>query len=327
MATSTDTNENKHRVSSAVLGEQFGACKILNGKMVALELRSQLQDNVAKWVAEGRRAPGLVIILVGDRVDSMMYVRMKKRAAEKIGIKFTLKQLSLGVTEAELVTVVTELNKDANVDGILVQLPLPEHVQEDVVINAIAADKDVDGLTLTNVARTALGKNEIFKPCTPGGIIHLIRKELPNFEFCGKRATVVGRSDLVGLPMALMLQRLDCTVTICHSKSTESVTRTSVREADIVVVAVGRPKFVKTQWVKPGAIVIDVGITSVEDPGSKKGYVIVGDVDPLVAEVAGALTPVPGGVGPMTIAQLMLNTLKSYCRTSPRGELSLLINV
>ena len=234
---------------------------------------------------------------------------MKQKACTEAGIESFGYQLSETASQEEVEALVTKLNADPKVDGILVQLPLPAGLDEEKVLNAISIEKDVDGFHPLNIGRLAQkGREPLFIPCTPHGVIFLLKETLPTLE--GLNAVVLGRSNIVGMPVALLLVRENATVTICHSRTKDL--KEVIRQADVLVAAVGRPEMVKKDWVKPGAGVIDVGINRVEAPERKRGYKLVGDVAfDEVSEVAGAITPVPGGVGPMTIAMLLRNTLRS----------------
>lgn len=275
---------------------------IIDGKAVSLAVKEELKARVSELAGEGKRIPCLAVIIVGDNPASRSYVRGKIKAAEFVGMDSRLIELPENVQEEALLKEIAALNADPLVDGILVQLPLPAHICEDSVIDAISVVKDVDGFHPQNVAALWLGRPCIV-PCTPKGIIHLIRST--GVEVSGRKAVVVGRSNIVGKPVAKLLLDLNATVTIAHSRTRDLAALT--READILVAAVGRPRMITGDMVKPGAVVIDVGINRTED-----GH-LVGDVDfESASAVAGWITPVPGGVGPMTIAMLMQNTLEAY---------------
>ena len=272
---------------------------IIDGKAVSLAVKEELKARISELAGEGKRIPCLAVIIVGDNPASRSYVRGKIKAAEFVGMDSRLIELPENVQEEALLKEIAALNADPLVDGILVQLPLPAHICEDRVIDAISVEKDVDGFHPQNVAALWLGRPCIV-PCTPKGIIHLIRST--GVEVSGRKAVVVGRSNIVGKPVAKLLLDLNATVTIAHSRTRDLAALT--READILVAAVGRPRMITGDMVKPGAVVIDVGINRTED---------VGDVDfESASAVAGWITPVPGGVGPMTIAMLMQNTLEAY---------------
>jgi len=277
--------------------------KRIDGKATALAIRERIAAEVAAFRERVGRVPGLAVVLVGDDPASAVYVRSKAKATEQAGMQGFEYRLPASVSQEELVALVDELNDNPSVDGILVQLPLPPQIDERVVITRISPDKDVDGFHPVNAGRLAIGLHG-FVPCTPLGCLRLLQAELG--DLVGKEAVVIGRSNIVGKPMALLLLRESCTVTVAHSKTRDLPG--VVRRADIVVAAVGRPKMVTGEWLKSGATVIDVGINRTDDG-------IVGDVDyESAAEVAGAITPVPGGVGPMTIAMLIRNTFVSAAR-------------
>lgn len=273
--------------------------EIIDGKKLAKEIQEKVTREVAELVKEGKQ-PGLAVVLVGDNQASRTYVRNKQKRTEEAGMKSVLIELPENVTEEKLLSVVEELNEDKTIHGILVQLPLPEHISEEKVIDTISFDKDVDGFHPVNVGNLFIGKDS-FVPCTPAGIIELIKSTGTQIE--GKRAVVIGRSNIVGKPVAQLLLNENATVTIAHSR-TKDLPQVA-KEADILVVATGLAKFVKKDYIKPGAIVIDVGMD--RDENNK----LCGDVDfDDVVQEAGFITPVPGGVGPMTITMLLANTLK-----------------
>ena len=280
----------------------------IDGKAAAQALRDRVAALVTDFVSQTGRAPGLATVLVGEDPASAVYVRSKNRATAEAGMVSVAHNLPETTTQDELVALVDTLNADPQVDGILVQLPLPPQIDERVIISRISPDKDVDGFHPVNAGRLAIGLNG-FVPCTPLGCLRLLQGELG--DLAGKEAVVIGRSNIVGKPMALLLLRESCTVTVAHSRTRELPA--VVRRADIVVAAVGRAEMVRGDWIKPGATVIDVGINRLPaDDGKGR---LVGDVAyDEVAEVAGAITPVPGGVGPMTIACLIRNTFVSAAR-------------
>lgn len=283
------------------------AAELIDGKAIAEQIRAEVREEVAAWVASGKAVPHLTAVLVGEDPASASYVRGKQKACEAAGIRGETLVFDAGLAEEELLAVVRRLNADPSVHGILVQLPLPRQINEDRVIHAIDPNKDVDGFHPENAGRLLIGQPG-FVPATPAGIIELLRRT--GVPTVGAHAVVVGRSNIVGRPLANLLYRkgTDATVTVCHSRTRDlpSVTRS----ADILIAAIGRPHFITADMVKPGASVIDVGINRVEDPTHPKGYRIVGDVDfEAVRPIAGWITPVPGGVGPMTIALLLKNTL------------------
>ena len=283
--------------------------KIIDGKLTAENIRAEVAAAVAERVKTGKSKPGLATVLVGDDPGSHTYVRSKHKACLEAGIESFGHELPATATQAEVEQLVMELNADPRVNGILVQLPMPSHIDEERVLKAISIEKDVDGFHPLNIGRLAQkGREPLFIPCTPAGCMYLLEKEMPSLE--GANAVVLGRSNIVGMPVALLLVRANATVTICHSRSRNLPE--IIRNADILVAAVGRPEMVKGDWIKPGAVVIDVGINHVDDASRPKGYRIVGDVDyDEAVQVASAITPVPGGVGPMTIAMLLKNTLRA----------------
>ncbi|MDH5353280.1 MAG: bifunctional methylenetetrahydrofolate dehydrogenase/methenyltetrahydrofolate cyclohydrolase FolD [Gammaproteobacteria bacterium] len=281
---------------------------IIDGKAFSANLRAEIARKVAILKQNHSVTPGLAVVLVGEDPASQVYVRSKGKQTVEAGMNSYEHKLDVGTSQADLLALIDQLNNDPDVHGILVQLPLPKHIDEESVINSISVDKDVDGFHLSNVGRLSIGAEGIV-PCTPLGSIMMLKDHLGDLS--GKRAIVVGRSNIVGKPMAALLLAESCTVTIAHSRTQDLPSE--CRRADIVVAAVGRPEMVKGDWIKPGATVIDVGINRVEkEDGSTK---LVGDVEFESAEkVAGAITPVPGGVGPMTIACLLHNTLQQACR-------------
>ena len=278
---------------------------IINGKELALSLKQEMAADVATFTEKYGRVPHLVVILVGEDPGSVSYVTGKAKASAEVGIKNTTIRREATITEEELLGIIDELNADEEVDGILVQLPLPKHIDSDKVIAAIRAEKDVDGFHPMNVANLWL-KQPCTLPCTPKGIIKLLKRA--NVEIAGKDVVVIGRSNIVGLPVSKLLLNENATVTIAHSRTKDL--KEVTRRADILVVAIGRPKFVTADMVKPGAVVIDVGVN--RDPETKK---LCGDVDFAAIEpIASAITPVPGGVGPMTITCLMESTIECFRR-------------
>ena len=283
--------------------------KIIDGKATAAEVRQKVAEDVAEMVAAGKPNPGLATVLVGEDAPSQVYVRSKIRACEKAGIESFGYNLPVTATQEEVEGLINDLNADPRVNGILVQLPLPDGLNEEKVLQAIDLEKDVDGFHPINIGRLAQkGRESLFVPCTPSGIMYLLGQTGISLE--GAEAVVLGRSNIVGMPVALLLVKSNATVTICHSRTKDLPA--TVREADVLIAAVGRPEMVRGDWVKPGAVVIDVGINRVDDPTRKRGYRLVGDVCfDEVKEVAGAITPVPGGVGPMTIAMLLANTVRA----------------
>ncbi len=294
---------------------------IIDGKQTAETIRAEIKETVATATASGTRPPGLAVVIVGEDPASQVYVRNKRRAAEECGFHSLVLEKPASISESELLGIVNDLNNDAAIDGILVQLPLPKHINEDSVTLAIDPDKDVDGFHPVNLGRLA-GGNPRFVACTPRGCQELLMRY--DIETEGANAVVIGRSNIVGTPMALLLMQKgpggDATVTVCHSR-TQDIAQVC-READIIVAAIGKPRFVTADMVKHGATVIDVGINRIEDKSRKSGYRLVGDVDfDEVSKIARAITPVPGGVGPMTIAMLLQNTVQSWqSRTSANSS-------
>lgn len=282
--------------------------KLIDGKAAAQALRGRIAGEVERLVEATGRAPGLAVVLVGEHPPSAAYVRSKVKATREAGMESFEHRLPASVSQDELLEVIKRLNDDPSVDGILVQLPLPPQVDERVIITSISPDKDVDGFHPVNAGRLAIGLHG-FVPCTPLGCLILLKQELG--DLTGLDAIVVGRSNIVGKPMALLLLQSNCTVTIAHSRTRDLAA--AVRRSDIVVAAVGRPELIRGDWLKPGATVIDVGQERVEQPDGTRR--LLGDVAFEEAlEVAGAITPVPGGVGPMTIACLIRNTFVSAAR-------------
>jgi len=285
---------------------------IIDGKTAANSIRGEVKNEVGERLVKNLPFPGLATVLVGENPASQSYVRAKHRACDETGIKSFAINLPADTSQQKLEEVISDLANDTKIHGILVQLPLPAGLDEERILNAIPLEKDVDGFHPVNIGRLAQkGRQPLFTPCTPSGIIYLLKKYTNTLE--GKRAVVIGRSNIVGMPVSLLLLRENATVTICHSR-TEDLPSIA-READILVAAIGKPEMVKGSWIKPGAVVIDVGVNRVEDSSKKRGYRLVGDVAFEEAlEVASAITPVPGGVGPLTIAMLMKNTLTAAKR-------------
>jgi 5,10-methylene-tetrahydrofolate dehydrogenase/methenyl tetrahydrofolate cyclohydrolase len=283
------------------------SAQIIDGKAIAATIRGEIKEEVEEMKAKHGKVPGLATVLVGQRKDSQTYVRMKKKACAEVGITSFGHDLPEDVSQEELLKVVRDLNDNPDVNGILVQLPLPDHIDEEEILAAISLDKDVDGFHPINIGRLSMKRRDpLFVPCTPKGCIELLLRSDVTIE--GKRAVVLGRSNIVGLPVSMLLLHRNATLTVCHSRTKDLPG--VVREADILVAAVGRPEMVRGDWIKPGAVVIDVGVNAVDDPSRDKGYRLVGDVAfDEAKEVASAITPVPGGVGPMTIAMLLRNTL------------------
>jgi methylenetetrahydrofolate dehydrogenase (NADP+)/methenyltetrahydrofolate cyclohydrolase len=285
--------------------------ELIDGKRIAAEIRQEIKEEVEELTGRGI-TPGLAVVLVGDNPASAVYVRMKAKACEEAGIYSRVIRLPEDTSQADLESVVDELNADGDIHGMLVQLPLPEQIREEAIINRIDPSKDVDGFHPMTVGRMVIGDPSAFRPATPAGVIELLMRtgNDPN----GKRVTIVGRSNIVGKPLAVLLSQKmkggNATVTLAHSRTPNLPA--VLREGDILIAAIGVPEFVRADAVKPGAVVIDVGVNRVDAPGSEKGYKLVGDVAfDEVSKVASAITPVPGGVGPMTIAMLLTNCIKA----------------
>lgn len=290
------------------------SAKIIDGKAFAAKIREQVAVHVAALKAEHQITPGLAVVLVGEDPASQVYVRSKGKQTIEVGMNSYEHKLDAGTSEADLLALIDQLNADPAVHGILVQLPLPDHLNEDLVINSIAPEKDVDGFHISNVGLLGTGQKSMV-PCTPLGCLMMLRDH--HGSLSGLDAVVIGRSNIVGKPMVQLLLHDSCTVTVAHSR-TKNLPDV-VRRADIVVAAVGRAQMVPGDWIKPGATVIDVGINRIDKP--EGGTRLVGDVDyDSCAAVAGAITPVPGGVGPMTIACLLANTVTACCRTNGVAE-------
>lgn len=289
--------------------------QLLDGKTTAIQLKDEIANQVRQLTSQGKRAPHLAAVLVGDDGASQTYVANKEKSSHEVGFTSSVYRYPASTTEQELLDAIHFLNNDPDIDGFIVQLPLPEHINEQHIINAISPDKDVDGFTAINVGRMVLGE-DAYVPATPMGICSLLQHY--NIETTGKHCVVIGRSNIVGTPIANLLSRkgFDCTVTLCHSRTQNLKELT--RQADILVVAIGKPEFVTADMVKEGAVLVDVGIHRIADESKKSGYRLIGDVkhsevDPHCSWV----TPVPGGVGPLTIVSLLQNTLKAYLRQNP----------
>jgi len=285
--------------------------QIIDGKQTSLQIQEELSIEVNKIKNDGGRIPHLAAVLVGEDGASVTYVNAKVKACERIGYKSSLIRMSSSTTQQELLNKIADLNNDQEIDGFIVQLPLPDHIDETAVTLAISPDKDVDGFHPQNVGRMALGL-PTYLPATPNGIVELLKRY--KIETSGKNCVVVGRSHIVGSPMSILMSRKDnpgnATVTLTHSRTKDITSIT--KEADILIVAIGKPEFVTADMVKDGAVVIDVGIHRIEDSSAKRGFRLKGDVKfDEVSEKASFITPVPGGVGPMTIASLLMNTLKA----------------
>ncbi|MEH6446680.1 MAG: bifunctional methylenetetrahydrofolate dehydrogenase/methenyltetrahydrofolate cyclohydrolase FolD [Oceanospirillaceae bacterium] len=290
------------------------SAQIIDGKALAATLRERIAEHISSIKQAHGITPGLAVVLVGEDPASQVYVRSKGKQTVAVGMNSYEHKLSTDTTEAELLALITQLNTDPAVHGILVQLPLPEHIDAALVINAIASTKDVDGFHISNVGLLATGQKAMV-PCTPLGCLMMLRKHYGSLS--GLNAVVIGRSNIVGKPMAQLLLRDSCTVTVVHSRTHNLPAIVST--ADIIVAALGLPLFLQGKWIKPGATVIDVGINRIDRGDGTT--VLVGDVDyDAVKEIAGAITPVPGGVGPMTIACLLANTVTACCRTHSLDE-------
>ena len=294
--------------------------QLIDGTAIAQKVRDEVKEKVAKRLAEGKSQPGLATVLVGDRIDSATYVSMKQKACAELGMTSFHHPLPADVTQEDLEKLIKELNADPKVNGILVQLPLPDHLDEESVLKLIDIEKDVDGFSPLNIGRLAQkGREPLFVPCTPYGCIYLLKEA--GVKIAGANAVVLGRSNIVGMPAALLLIKENATVTVVHSKTKDIPA--VLRDADIVIAAIGRTQMVRGDWIKPGAAVIDVGINGIpmlNEDGTpviskktgKPRQKLVGDVNfDEAKEVAGFITPVPGGVGPMTIAMLMANTYRA----------------
>lgn len=302
------TSKASERIIKIIIWEERMSAQIINGKEIAAAVRGRIAQTVIDLKAQGI-TPGLAVVLVGEDPASRVYVGMKKKMCIELGMYSADHELPVTTSEETLLDLIASLNNDPRVHGILVQLPLPAHINTERVLEAISPDKDADGFHPYNVGRLAIG-TPTFQPCTPYGVMVMLDEI--GYDLNGKHVVVIGRSNIVGKPVALMCLSRNATVTICHSKTRDLPA--VVREADVVIAAVGRPEMVKGDWIKPGAVVIDVGINRV---GEKK---LVGDVAYAeAAEVASAITPVPGGVGPMTIAMLLQNTLESAQRSAKQG--------
>ena len=282
---------------------------IIDGRALAAQLRRKIRAEVSHLKTAYHVTPGLAVVLVGEDPASQIYVRSKAEQTEEAGMKSFVHRLPADVREADVLTLIHGLNKDYRVHGILVQLPLPPQISSDAVLEAVDADKDVDGFHVENAGRLLIGGRSPMVPCTPAGCLIMIKSEVA--DLAGMRALVVGRSNIVGKPMALLLLNESCTVTIAHSRTRDLADE--CRRADIIVAAVGKPQFIRGDWIKPGAIVIDVGVNRINAGDGKTR--LVGDVEfNRALEVAGAISPVPGGVGPMTVAGLLRNTVIAACR-------------
>lgn len=291
---------------------------IIDGKAIAEKIKGEIAEEVARMVEEGMRPPHLAAILVGDDGASMTYVGHKEKACARVGFKSTVYRLDRNTSQQQLLDLIGQINEDDGIDGLIVQLPLPEGLDEQLVINTISADKDVDGFHPFNTGKMMLGL-PTFLPATPYGIMTLLKES--KIETRGKHCVIIGRSNIVGKPMANLLsakgEGADCTVTLCHSRTPDL--KHFTLDADIIIAALGHPRFLTADMVKPGAVIIDVGTTRVEDKSKKSGFHLQGDVDyENVAPIASYITPVPGGVGPMTIVSLLKNTVAASKRRQAR---------
>lgn len=281
--------------------------ELIDGVAVAKEVRAEVARDAAALIARGV-TPGLTVVLVGDDPASAVYVRAKEKACVEAGMNGRTIRLPAETSQADLLALIDQLNADPAVHGILVQMPVPKHIDPQAVILRISAEKDVDGFHPVNVGRVWIGEKSGFAPCTPAGVMVMLEKA--GVSVTGQNVVILGRSNIVGKPMVSLMVAASATVTVCHSKTRDLPS--VVRGADILIAAIGKPEFVKGNMVKPGAVVIDVGINRVDDATNAKGYRIVGDVDfAAVSQVASKITPVPGGVGPMTIAMLLKNTVRA----------------
>lgn len=290
--------------------------KEISGTKWAIIIRNEIKEQVIYRMSCGGTRPTIGCILVGERADSAVYVRNKENACKEVGINAIIHKLPLSITQNEIIKYIDVFNEDDNVHAILVQLPLPDGINEKEVLSSIWHSKDVDALGSPNhIGSLAMkGFSPTFVPCTALGCIELLKRE--NIKISGLNAVVLGRSNIVGLPTSLLLLQENATVTICHSQTTDLISH--LKSADIIIAAIGKPNFIKKEWIKSGAIIIDVGINRIDDSTRKSGYRLVGDVDfNDVLEVCGKITPVPGGVGPMTIAMLLQNTLKAAQTQQP----------
>jgi methylenetetrahydrofolate dehydrogenase (NADP+) / methenyltetrahydrofolate cyclohydrolase / formyltetrahydrofolate synthetase len=283
----------------------------INGNIISKQVLELLKQKISLFKQTVNRVPGLAVILVGERSDSTTYVKFKQKAAADIGMNFMLNKFSENVTQDDIIKCIDKCNEDPNINGIIVQLPLPVHLNPKIICERVFESKDVDGLKLITLAKLATNTVPEFIACTPKGCLKLIKST--GTTIAGKKVTVVGRSHIVGMPMALLLNSENATVTICHAETPRDLMIKELQASDIVVIAVGRPEMFKGEWFKKGAVIIDVGINSIADPTKKSGYRLVGDVDYKSCEnIVAALTPVPGGVGPMTVAMLLENTVIGF---------------
>ena len=284
---------------------------IINGTEISNSIIDEIKKEVEKYSYVGM--PGIAVIQIGDRNDSSIYIKKKQEACNKVGFHIVIYNIETATSNNEVCKLINKLNSDSSIHGILVQLPIPLHLNEEKILSKISYLKDVDGFHAQNMGNLAMEKRiPIFVPCTPLGCMELLKRE--NIEICGKHAVVIGKSNIVGLPIALLLMKEMATVTVCHKETIDIINH--LKMADIVISACGQPQLIKKEWLKEGVVVIDVGINTIPDSSKKSGYRIVGDVDfENVKEIAHKITPVPGGVGPMTVAMLLSNTLNSFKRS------------
>ena len=283
---------------------------IINGTEISNIIIDEIKQETKKYSCIG--IPSIAVIQIGDRPDSSLYIKKKSEACHKVGFNITIHKMEITTSNNCICKLIDILNKDKCIHGIIVQLPIPEHLNEEKIISRIKYIKDIDGLHAQNMGNLAMEKrNPYFIPCTPLGCMELLKRE--NIQLVGKYAVIIGKSNIVGRPMALLLLKAMATVTICHVETLDIIDH--LKKADIVISACGKPQMIKKEWLKEGVIIIDVGINTISDPNTKRGYRIVGDVDfENVKEIAYKITPVPGGVGPMTVAMLLSNTLDSFKR-------------
>jgi len=288
---------------------------IIDGKLISSHIKNNLKLKIQQMHSDYNIIPGLAVVLVGSRADSSTYVRMKRQAALEIGMHFVLKEFNSDISQDELINEVRNLNNSDEIHGLIVQLPLPSHINENIILNEVSYEKDIDGFHPINIGNLCMkDRNPLFIPCTPKGCISIL--DHLNIDLNGKHVVVIGRSNIVGIPVAMLCLHKNATITICHSKTTNI--ENIVKQGDVVIAAVGKANMVKKNWIKEGAVVLDVGINSLEDNSRKSGYRLVGDVDfDDVKDVASKITPVPGGIGPMTVVSLLENTYNSamkFCR-------------
>ncbi len=292
---------------------------LLDGKKVSEELDKEYNKQI-EFLKEKKIIPFLSVILVGDRPDSLSYVKMKKKKCDKLGIAILIIKMDKKVNNNDIIQQINIFNKDKNIHGIIVQLPLPEHINKDLVLDKIDVNKDVDGFHYNNIGRLTLNKEILFKPCTPEGCLILLEKY--NIDLFGKDIVVIGKSNIVGLPLSIMLMHKEATVTVCHI-NTKNIEE-KVRNADILFVACGVPKLVKKEWLKQNVVIVDIGINKIEDQTKKSGYKLVGDVDfDECKEIASYITPVPNGIGPMTVSILIKHTILSCFKINKLDNIKL----